>query len=80
MPIKTYLLMGEVIRMGRKKKASMEERIEQFCRSSGELLASINAKRESGKKQKKKKKKKNLASMPAPDPDFYDEELIESRF
>lgn len=80
MPIKTYLSMDEVMRMGRKKKASMEERIEQFCKSSGELLAGINAKYSSGNKQKKKRKKKSLTAVPGPDPDFHDEELLESRF
>lgn len=80
MPIKTYLLKDEGIKMGRKKKVSMEERIDQFCKSSGELLAGINAKYSGENKQKKKRKKKGLTSMPGPDPDFCDDELIESRF
>jgi hypothetical protein len=65
--------------MEKKKKTSLEERIEQFCTSSGELMAEINSKYKKDDKQKRKKKKKNIILMPDPDHDIHDDELFEGR-
>jgi len=65
--------------MKENKKTLLEQRIEQFCESSGALLTGIHTRHSEGStsKRKGKKKKNNLISMPDLDVDFHGEEPLE---
>jgi len=66
--------------MKEKKKSLLEERIEQFCASSGELLSGIHTRHngDGTSKRKRKKKQKEIISMP--DIDFYRDDPLEDLF
>ncbi len=63
--------------MGKIDKNMLEQRINQFCDSSIELLSGIHAKRadatQEKAKRKRKSKKNDLVSMPDMDVDFQEE-------
>lgn len=68
--------------MKEKKKTLLEQRIEQFCESSGALLTGIHS-RHSGNgssNRKRKKKQEGIISISDLDIDFCGEDPLEDLF
>lgn len=67
--------------MKEKKKTLLEQRIEQFCQSSGELLSGIHVRHNGdGTSKRKRKGKKEIISIPDLDMDFHGDEPLEDLF